>query len=55
MGGSVNIQRLETGSYVRLRSAADWSRSLDHNTGEQHAILHPNGGQANQQWYISPF
>lgn len=52
---TVNIQRLETGSYVRLRPATDYGRSLDHNTGEQRAILYPNGNQANQQWYISPF
>ena len=54
-GGRVSIQSLETSSYVRLRPATDYGRSLDHHTGEQHAILHPNNNARNQMWYIAPF
>jgi hypothetical protein len=52
-GGNVNIQRLETGNYVRLRSAADYGRSLDQN-GE---LIRgwSNNNAPNQMWYIQPF
>jgi len=51
-GGNVNIQRLETGSYVRLRAAADYGRSLDQN-GELIRGWSNNNGP-NQMWYIAP-
>jgi hypothetical protein len=50
-GRNVNINRLQT-EYVRLRSYADFGRSLDQN-GERISAWANNNGP-NQQWLIAP-
>jgi Collagen triple helix repeat (20 copies) len=47
----VNIYRFNSGSWLRLRAVADFSRSLDQN-GERITAWSNNNGP-NQQWFIS--
>ena len=47
---SVNIYRLNTGTFLRLRSPSDWGRSLDQNGGLIRGWENNNG--PNQMWHI---